>query len=110
MFILEFVNRYKEARSRIPEGIIWEIARQTYMGLIYLKSKNVIHRDIKTYNIFVTSNNVVKVPCSYKIGDLGVSIVVRDDTKPNPKGIVSGTPIYYAPELFRHIPYDYKVV
>ena len=47
---------------------------QIAFGLQYIHKKNVLHRDLKTQNIFLTSQNIIK------IGDFGISKV--------PQGII----------------------
>lgn len=77
------------------------------LGLEYLHSNNIIHRDLKPLNIFLTSEQTIK------IGDMGVSRIVNDDELDKIEGIVNdprvGTPLYLAPELVKHKPYDFKV-
>ncbi len=42
---------------------------QIAFGLQYIHKKNILHRDLKTQNIFLTSQNIIK------IGDFGISKV-----------------------------------
>jgi NIMA (never in mitosis gene a)-related kinase len=50
----------------------------------------VIHRDIKTQNLFLTANNTIKM------GDFGISKVLETTTQM--AMTVVGTPYYMAPE------------
>lgn len=94
----------KEQRSRkkyISERDIWTYAAQLCSAVDYMHSRNVIHRDIKCLNIFLSDRR------SIKLGDLGVS-------KLQPFGCIAagtrvGTPLYLAPELVKAQPYDHKV-
>eukprot|EP00002_Diphylleia_rotans_P017546 TRINITY_DN3405_c0_g3_i2.p1 TRINITY_DN3405_c0_g3~~TRINITY_DN3405_c0_g3_i2.p1 ORF type:complete len:808 (-),score=152.58 TRINITY_DN3405_c0_g3_i2:286-2709(-) len=79
------------------EILIW--FHQMLLGLEHVHNHRVIHRDIKTKNIFLTKFNVVK------IGDFGCSRVLG--TMELAKSFV-GTPCYMAPELGTGKPYDYK--
>jgi serine/threonine protein kinase len=45
----------------IDEKRIWLILSQCLLGLAALKSFNIIHRDIKGENIFITADNSVKI-------------------------------------------------
>lgn len=65
-----------------------------------MHSRRVIHRDIKTQNIFLTGNNTVKV------GDFGISKVL-ETTCQNANTVV-GTPYYMAPEACQSEPYTSK--
>ena len=73
---------------------------QICRGLQYIHSKNIIHRDIKTQNIFLMKNGKVK------IGDFGISKALTN-TKNNASTII-GTPYYFSPEIINGEPYNYK--
>lgn len=61
---------------------------------------NILHRDLKTLNIFLTMDN------SVRIGDLGVATVLN----PNDGFLVKkvGTPYYLSPEVCEDKPYNHK--
>lgn len=63
---------------------------QICMALEFVHSRRVIHRDIKTQNIFLTGNNTVK------LGDFGISKVLESTTQV--AITVVGTPYYMPPE------------
>ena len=58
----------------------------------YLKSKEVVHRDLKLENILLTSKDLKF--CSIKIGDFGLSDVLQKSKK---KRLINkcGTPGFY---------------
>lgn len=60
-------------------------------GLKSCHNNGVIHRDIKDDNIFVSDNG------DFKIGDFGVSKVLKDSSKAES---LKGTPNYLAPEVY----------
>lgn len=74
------------------------------MGLSYLHSKHILHRDIKCLNMLVDSRN------NLKIGDLGVSKLLSSTTAHlSAKAPRVGTPLYLAPEIIRNQGYSFKV-
>lgn len=60
-------------------------------GLSVCHKNNIIHRDIKLSNIFVTKDGV------FKLGDFGVSKNINDTTEAK---TIKGTPNYIAPEVY----------
>ena len=81
------------------EPLIWKTLIQILEGLKYLHKNCIIHRDLKSANIFLTKNGVIK------IGDLNVSKIIRS------MGMAStqtGTPYFASPEIWNNKPYDYK--
>ncbi len=70
---------------------------QTVCGVAELHKRKIMHRDLKSANIFLNSNMVVK------LGDLNVSKVLKRDDLSTTQ---TGTPYYAAPEIWRDEPYD----
>ena len=54
-------------KEPLPEPQIWTFFYQICFGLLSLHQRNILHRDLKTANIFLTGDGTVK------IGDLGIS-------------------------------------
>lgn len=95
----KLIKSQQEKKQFLPESEIWRMSSELSSAVSYLHSKNIIHRDIKTLNILVTKDQTVK------IADLGASKIVSA-----PMQVTRvGTPLYLAPELVKHKPYDYKV-
>ena len=80
------------------ENMIWNYLIQILEGLDYLHEKNIIHRDLKSANIFLTKNGIIK------IGDLNVSKIA----KVGMAYTQTGTPYYASPEIWLDKPYDFK--
>jgi len=59
----------KRRNSSFEEGYVWDILYQTVLGLKTLHDMKILHRDLKCANIFLGSNNMVK------LGDMNVSKV-----------------------------------
>lgn len=72
-----------------------------FFSLQYLHEKHILHRDLKTQNVFLTRTNIIKV------GDLGIARVLENQY--DMASTLIGTPYYMSPELFSHKPYNYKV-
>ena len=93
--------RGKQGRT-LPEDQVWDYFQQTAAGLQYLHHQNIIHRDVKSMNIFLMKDGGVK------LGDLGVSRLMEDDGLAAEMSRV-GTPMYFAPELVKREAYDQRV-
>lgn len=50
-----------ERKEQLEFEILLKMALQTALGLAYLHSKNVLHRDVKSMNLLVDDNYNVKV-------------------------------------------------
>ena len=90
----------KKIEKYFPEEKILKYFYQICKGINYIHSKNVIHRDIKSQNIFLMKNGNVK------IGDFGIAKSLSK-TKSNAMTII-GTPYYFSPEIINGEPYNYK--
>jgi len=84
----------------MDETRVWAIFLQVLLGLAYLHSKRILHRDLKSANIFLALGG------SIKIGDLGVARVLGTESF-FAKTCV-GTPYYLSPELCEDKPYNDK--
>lgn len=91
---------------RNQEGALIEEARfirwfvQICFALLHVHDMKVLHRDLKTQNIFLTSAGQAK------LGDFGIARVL-EATKDYAKTMV-GTPHYLSPEIIQDRPYRYK--
>ena len=83
---------------QFEENTIWSILIQILEGLNYLHKSSVIHRDLKSANIFLTKKGIVK------IGDLNVSKIAKKDLAVTQ----TGTPYYAAPEVWDNEKYNNK--
>ncbi len=70
-----------------------KLGKDILTALISCHEQNVIHRDIKEDNIFVSADG------SYKLGDFGASKVLSERSKAES---MKGTPNYIAPEIHLH--------
>lgn len=70
------------------------------LGLQYLHANRILHRDIKTINMFLAKDDMIK------IGDLGVAKMLNQTA--NMAHTVVGTPYYLSPELCEEKPYNNK--
>uniref|UniRef100_A0A8C9W6F8 RAF proto-oncogene serine/threonine-protein kinase n=1 Tax=Scleropages formosus TaxID=113540 RepID=A0A8C9W6F8_SCLFO len=82
-----------------------DIARQTAQGMDYLHAKNIIHRDMKSNNIFLHEGLTVK------IGDFGLATVKARWSGSHQVEQPSGSILWMAPEVIRmqdNNPYSFQ--
>nr|XP_044992017.1 serine/threonine-protein kinase Nek4 [Jaculus jaculus] len=97
----DLYRKLKEQKGQLlPESQVVEWFVQIAMALQYLHEKHILHRDLKTQNIFLTRTNIIKV------GDLGIARVLENNG--DMANTLIGTPYYMSPELFSNKPYNYK--
>ncbi|KYO49027.1 serine/threonine-protein kinase B-raf [Alligator mississippiensis] len=83
----------QEAKFEMFQRI--EIARQTAQGMDYLHAKNIIHRDMKSNNIFLHEDRTVK------IGDFGLATVKSRWSGSQQVEQPTGSILWMAPEVIR---------
>ncbi|XP_059519295.1 serine/threonine-protein kinase Nek4 isoform X5 [Myotis daubentonii] len=97
----DLYRKLKEQKGQLlPESQVVEWFVQIAMALQYLHEKHILHRDLKTQNVFLTRTNIIKV------GDLGIARVLENHC--DMASTLIGTPYYMSPELFSNKPYNYK--
>jgi len=95
-FILEYVNqgdlfkKLKQNGGSFPEPVVSKYIHQVLLGINYLHTQNIIHRDIKAANLLIDSSGNIK------LGDFGTAKLV-DSTQKAMTAI--GTPFWMAPEI-----------
>jgi NIMA (never in mitosis gene a)-related kinase len=83
--------------SYLEYSKIWRIINHLINGLKVLHHIQIMHRDLKCANIFISKGN-------YKLGDFNVSKILK-------KWLAytqTGTPYYASPEARHDEPYDSK--
>ncbi|XP_065923663.1 serine/threonine-protein kinase Nek4 [Magallana gigas] len=97
------LEQYLKSRKgkSLEEQRIVEWFRQICSALEYLHERNVLHRDIKTQNIFLTGTEMTA-----KLGDLGLAKVLESSIQ---KALTfCGSPYYMSPEILACKAYDSK--
>jgi NIMA (never in mitosis gene a)-related kinase len=92
------ILKHQEKKTIIPETEIWSIFLQIVKGLKVLHNMKILHRDLKSANVFLNNDGTVK------LGDLNVSKVAK-------MGLVhtqTGTPYYASPEVWEDKSYDFR--
>ena len=94
-----FINENKTKNILLSENQIWKFFIEMSLGLAYIHYRKILHRDLKTLNIFLTKDLDVK------IGDLGVAKILQNTIHAH---TFIGTPYYLSPEICEEKPYNEK--
>ena len=95
-----FINEHKKENKLINEQTIWTIILNLCNGIKKIHNNNMIHRDLKPGNIFISDNYKIK------IGDFGISKILNET---NYAQTFAGTLLYMAPEMINGDKYTNKV-
>nr|XP_019607738.1 PREDICTED: serine/threonine-protein kinase Nek3 isoform X1 [Rhinolophus sinicus]XP_019607740.1 PREDICTED: serine/threonine-protein kinase Nek3 isoform X1 [Rhinolophus sinicus] len=97
----DLMQKIKHQKGKLfPEDMILNWFTQMCLGVNHIHKKHVLHRDIKSKNIFLTQNGKVK------LGDFGSARLLS-----NPMAFACtyvGTPYYVPPEIWENTPYNNK--
>ena len=86
------VGAYLRSGNRLSEEELREVVSCCLLGLSYLHNRNVMHRDIKPDNLFISESGVIK------LGDFGLAVQL--DHSCSVRNTVCGTSLYMAPEVY----------
>lgn len=96
-----YIKDMRKQRQRIDEQQIMHYFVQILQALQYIHSKRILHRDLKTSNLFLMKSKFV-----VKLGDFGISRVLEGSIEA--AITVVGTPYYMSPEVCENKPYTFK--
>uniref|UniRef100_A0A1A7WCX2 NIMA-related kinase 3 n=1 Tax=Iconisemion striatum TaxID=60296 RepID=A0A1A7WCX2_9TELE len=96
--LLQRIQKRKSTQFRVDDILKW--FAQMCAATKHIHDKRVLHRDLKSKNIFLTDDG------SIKLGDFG-SACVLNSSKAYAHAYV-GTPYYVAPEIWDNKPYNNK--
>ncbi|XP_071490539.1 uncharacterized protein [Diadema antillarum] len=95
----EKITAWKKGGKSFDQNVIMDWFVQLALAVQHMHSRRVLHRDLKTRNIFLKKNMI-------KIGDFGISRVLMGTT--DMASTFTGTPYYMSPEVLKHEGYNSK--
>ena len=96
----DLFHRISSLKEPMSEEAVLYIFAQICLAVKHLHSRRILHRDLKSQNVFLTRANVVK------LGDFGLATALRH-TYQIAKSLC-GTPNYFSPELVQGRPFNNK--
>jgi len=96
----QLINKHKIKNTYFSESVIFNYFIQIAQAIQYLHNHNIIHRDIKTANIFIDNKNKLK------LGDFGIIKILSGSYMQT--STLIGTPLNMPPELYRKQRYNTK--
>lgn len=97
----QVVTKAQAVKHTIPEPVVLTWLQQTSLGLEHLHQQGVVHRDLKSSNIFLCEGRR-----RIRIGDFGISTILQSTAFASS---CVGTPAYMSPQLMRNERYDFHV-
>ncbi|CAI8018778.1 Serine/threonine-protein kinase Nek8 [Geodia barretti] len=98
--LAQFLQKQMGQNKTLTEKDVVTMFSQMVDALKYLHDHNILHRDLKTANVFLTKEGIVK------LGDFGISKILSA-TCPEANTVL-GTPYYISPEICEGKHYDAK--
>jgi len=89
-----------QKKENFPEEDILNWLVQLCLALSYIHDKKILHRDLKTQNIFIQNKDTIR------IGDFGIAKIFNQTREM--AGSIVGTPLYMSPEQYNGKNYGYK--
>jgi len=105
------IESVRQKRLLFPQSQVLRWLTQATLGLKYLHGRHIIHRDLKSQNLFLSGEGQLR------IGDFGICKVLKSDgggagTPAGPigslcEGRTVGTPLYFSPEVVGQAVYSF---
>ncbi|XP_038181459.1 serine/threonine-protein kinase Nek5 [Arvicola amphibius] len=97
--LLQRVRRQRGVLFSEDQILCWFV--QISLGLKHIHDRKILHRDIKSQNIFLSKNGMVA-----KLGDFGTARTLNNSMEL--AQTCAGTPYYLSPEICQNRPYNNK--
>ncbi|XP_032774761.1 serine/threonine-protein kinase Nek5 [Rattus rattus] len=97
--LMERIQRQRGVLFSEDQILCWFV--QISLGLKHIHDRKVLHRDIKSQNIFLSKNGMVA-----KLGDFGTARTLNNSMEL--AHTCAGTPYYLSPEICQNRPYNNK--
>merc|ERR1719486_1480389 len=94
------IQKAKKSMTKFAEQQILRWFTQALLALKFIHDKHILHRDLKSQNLFLTASGRLR------IGDFGIAKVL-DSTAAFAKTTI-GTPYYLSPEICQERPYSWS--
>jgi len=98
--LYDLVDSKAKSGRHLEEEEVAHLFAQIVLAMQYVHQNQILHRDLKSQNIFLTRSLD-----HVKIGDFGISKILSSKSKAL---TVVGTPCYISPELCEGRPYNTK--
>ena len=97
--LFNYIEEKKKTKQFLQENEILQFFTQIAIGIGYIHKNNILHRDLKSLNIFLTKEGKIK------IGDLGIAKILENEKYTN---TFIGTLYYMSPEMCENKSYTFK--
>ncbi len=96
----KIVKETANQKKFLEEDKILNWFTQICLAIKHCHDRKILHRDLKSQNIFLTKNGIIK------LGDFGIAKVLSNTVE---KAVtIVGTPYYLSPEIINNKPYSFK--
>ena len=96
--LFQKIVKHQQDGTFFDEDYVFDVFIQVVKGLKTLHDLNIMHRDMKSANVFLHADGTAK------LGDLNVSKIIKTGLGYTQ----TGTPYYASPEVWKDRPYDIK--
>ncbi|XP_075472260.1 LOW QUALITY PROTEIN: dual specificity testis-specific protein kinase 2 [Ascaphus truei] len=108
--LTEYINsgnleQLLDSNQHLPWTVREKLAHDIALGIAYLHSKGIFHRDLTSKNCLIKSDEGVYAAV---VADFGLAEKIPDYSEGSEKLSVVGSPYWMAPEVLRDEPYNEK--